>query len=77
MRSWKGHLRCLFARSACDNAIPEAHTVKPELDNAHSFGTTRSYWLHRKSTLFAGLLKLLKETGTQPYKLLRLECSRE
>lgn len=66
-RSWRGGISCSFAacvRVACDDEEGEAHKVKLEADDGRSFGTTRSYWLHRRRALFTGLLKLLEETGT-------------
>ena len=38
-------------------------------DDARPFGTTRSYWLHRRRKLFATLLKLITDTGTQVHKM--------
>ena len=67
-RSWHGRLSCSFAacvRVSCDDKEGEAHRVKTEPDEARPFGTTRSYWLHRRSAVFTSLLKLLEETGTQ------------
>lgn len=66
-RSWQGRswLSCFLgvcARGACDDEQIE-HTVNIKEGDARPFGITRSYWLHRRTALFSGLIQLLNETG--------------
>lgn len=56
---------CNYRFEACNGEQIVAEAAKIEGGAAHSNDIARTYWLHKRTTLVLGLLKLLRELSKQ------------